>query len=83
MHKRIDTFTEHGSDEFHEFCGLLGDKVELTGFNGFKGGTVGSRIDFIFHTADFTATAAAIDRTSRAGRYPSDHYPVTAVLQFK
>jgi len=52
-------------------------------FNGFKGGTVGSRIDFIFHTADFTATAAAIDRTSRAGRYPSDHYPVTAVLQFK
>ena len=52
-------------------------------FNGFKGGTVGSRIDFIFHTADLTATAAAIDRTSRAGRYPSDHYPVNAVLQFK
>mgnify|MGYP002129749873 CR=1 FL=1 len=52
-------------------------------FNGFRGGTVGSRIDFIFHTADFTATAAAIDRTSRNGRYPSDHYPVTAVLNLK
>jgi len=52
-------------------------------FNGFKGGTAGSRIDFIFHTADFTATAAAIDRTSRNGRYPSDHYPVTAVLNLK
>lgn len=55
---------------------------ELT-FTAFKGGTVGSRIDFIFHTADFTATAAAIDRTSRDGRYPSDHYPVTAVLRLK
>jgi exonuclease III len=55
---------------------------ELT-FNGFKGGTAGSRIDFVFHTADFTTTAAAIDRTARDGRYPSDHYPVTAVLQFK
>lgn len=55
---------------------------ELT-FTAFKGGTVGSRIDFIFHTADFTATVAAIDRTSRDGRYPSDHYPVTAVLHLK
>ncbi len=55
---------------------------ELT-FHAFKGGTIGSRIDFIFHTADFTTTAAAIDRTARAGRYPSDHYPVTAVLRFK
>jgi endonuclease/exonuclease/phosphatase family metal-dependent hydrolase len=52
-------------------------------FNGFKGRTAGSRIDFIFHTADFIATAATIDRTSRAGRYPSDHYPVTTVLRLK
>jgi endonuclease/exonuclease/phosphatase family metal-dependent hydrolase len=50
--------------------------------NGFKGGTTGSRIDYVFHTADFKATAADIDRTSRDGRFPSDHYPVTAVLQF-
>jgi endonuclease/exonuclease/phosphatase family metal-dependent hydrolase len=49
-------------------------------FNGFKGTVQGSRIDFVFHTAHFQATAAAIDRTSRDGRYPSDHYPVTAVL---
>ncbi len=48
--------------------------------HSFKGTVQGSRIDFIFHTAHFRATAAAIDRTSRDGRYPSDHYPVTAVL---
>jgi endonuclease/exonuclease/phosphatase family metal-dependent hydrolase len=55
-------------------------QADEASFNGFKGTTQGSRIDFIFHTAHFRATAAAIDRTSRDGRYPSDHYPVTAVL---
>jgi endonuclease/exonuclease/phosphatase family metal-dependent hydrolase len=50
-------------------------------FNGFKGVTRGSRIDFVFHTRHFRATAAAIDRSSRDGRFPSDHYPVTAVLE--
>lgn len=52
-------------------------------FHAFKGGAAGSRIDFIFHTADFTASAASIDRTARDGHYPSDHYPVTAVLRLK
>jgi endonuclease/exonuclease/phosphatase family metal-dependent hydrolase len=56
---------------------------EEASFNGFKGTTKGSRIDFIFHTAHFVATAAAIDRTSKDGRYPSDHYPVTATVRLK
>jgi endonuclease/exonuclease/phosphatase family metal-dependent hydrolase len=56
---------------------------EEASFNGFKGTTKGSRIDFIFHTAHFVATAAAIDRTSKDGRYPSDHYPVTATVRWK
>jgi endonuclease/exonuclease/phosphatase family metal-dependent hydrolase len=51
--------------------------------HSFKGRTKGSRIDFIFHTDHFLATESAIDRTTREGRYPSDHYPVTAVLQWK
>ncbi len=55
---------------------------EATG-HGFKGGTQGSRIDFIFHTDQFIATESAIDRTAREGRYPSDHFPVTAVLKWK
>jgi endonuclease/exonuclease/phosphatase family metal-dependent hydrolase len=52
-------------------------------FNAFKGTVEGSRIDFIFHTSHFKATAATIDRSSRDGRFPSDHYPVTAVLELK
>ncbi|MFM9078770.1 MAG: endonuclease/exonuclease/phosphatase family protein [Opitutaceae bacterium] len=50
-------------------------------FNGFKGVTRGSRIDFVFHTRHFRATAATIDRSSREGRFPSDHYPVSAMLE--
>ncbi len=61
----------------------LARSPEEASFHGFKGGTKGSRIDFIFHTADFVATEAAIDRTSKDGRYPSDHYPVTAVVKWK
>lgn len=53
---------------------------EEASFHAFKGSTSGSRIDFIFHTAHFRAAASDIDRTSRDGRYPSDHYPVSAVL---
>ncbi|MFZ9748037.1 MAG: endonuclease/exonuclease/phosphatase family protein [Opitutaceae bacterium] len=49
-------------------------------FNGFKGTLRGSRIDFVLHTSHFRATAADIDRHQREGRFPSDHYPVTAVL---
>lgn len=52
-------------------------------FHGFKGTVKGSRIDFVFHTEHFTPRSATIDRTSRAGRYPSDHYPVTTVLTLR
>ena len=50
---------------------------ELT-FHNYNGGTSGSRIDFILHTDELTPTAASIIRTSYGGKYPSDHYPVTA-----
>jgi len=54
---------------------------EERSFHAFKGGTSGSRIDFIFHTAQFKAVAATIDHTCSAnGHFPSDHYAVTAVL---
>lgn len=49
-------------------------------YHDFNGRREGGRIDFILHTPELTATEAAIDRTARDGRYPSDHYPVTAVL---
>jgi endonuclease/exonuclease/phosphatase family metal-dependent hydrolase len=52
-------------------------------FHAFKGTRTGSRIDFIFHTRELKATASTIERnTAPNGRYPSDHYAVTAVLEW-
>ncbi len=68
-------------DSFREMHPVRGP--DEASFHGFKGGTKGSRIDFIFHTDHWIATAAAIDRTSKDGRYPSDHYPVTATVRLK
>ncbi len=54
-----------------------GDEVT---FHNFLGVRRGRRIDFVLHTSDMKAVEADIDRTKRDGHYPSDHYPVTAVL---
>ena len=43
---------------------------------------VGSRIDWIFHSGDIVTESSAVVRTSFDGRYPSDHFPVTASLRF-
>ncbi len=51
-------------------------------FSGFTGKTDGEKIDFIFATKNWKTESATIDRTHRDGRYPSDHYPVTAVLSW-
>ena len=50
-------------------------------FSGFvEGSTSGPRIDWIGVTRDWTVQQAAIDRTARDGRTPSDHFPVTATV---
>lgn len=52
-------------------------------FNGFKGTRTGKRIDWILHSPEWVARGAAIDYTQKDGRYPSDHYPVTAEIELK
>jgi endonuclease/exonuclease/phosphatase family metal-dependent hydrolase len=91
-----DFNTGEGSEPYQALVG--GEGVKLTDayraahptrakdegtFNGFKGTRTGPRIDWILHTEHFAATAAAIDHTSKGGRYPSDHFAVTAVLRWK
>jgi len=50
-------------------------------FHGFRGVSTGARIDWILASRTLAVVGAAIDRTNADGRYPSDHYPVTAVLR--
>jgi endonuclease/exonuclease/phosphatase family metal-dependent hydrolase len=52
-------------------------------FDGWKGIRKGSRIDFVLHTPEFKPIEAEIVRTSYDGRWPSDHYPVTATLRME
>jgi endonuclease/exonuclease/phosphatase family metal-dependent hydrolase len=47
-------------------------------YHAYTGNTGGSRIDFTLHTSELTPVAAEIVRTSYNGKYPSDHFPVTA-----
>lgn len=54
--------------------------TEEASFHGFKGGREGIRIDWVLHSEELAAVEACIDHTSRDGRYPSDHFPVTAML---
>jgi endonuclease/exonuclease/phosphatase family metal-dependent hydrolase len=56
------------------------DRHEAT-FNGFTGATFGFRVDYVLHNVFFQTDDASIVRTDFSGSYPSDHYPVTALLR--
>ncbi|MDB5296769.1 MAG: exodeoxyribonuclease, partial [Phycisphaerales bacterium] len=49
-------------------------------FHAFGGKTDGPRIDWILCSPEWTPVAAGIVRTSKDGRYPSDHFPITTEL---
>jgi len=51
-------------------------------FNGFAGHTDGEKIDYVFVDLSTNVSSAEILRTHRDGRYPSDHFPVSAELVF-
>lgn len=52
-----------------------------TGNGGYTGETDGAKIDHIFVLPGSEIIEAAIDQQPRDGRYPSDHYPVTATVR--
>lgn len=45
------------------------------------GNRKGSRIDWVLHSSEFTTLQSVINYTNENGRYPSDHYPVQAILR--
>ncbi|HEX9728828.1 MAG TPA: endonuclease/exonuclease/phosphatase family protein [Gemmatimonadales bacterium] len=57
------------------------DATEVGTFNGFDGIRTGEMIDAILIAPEWDVSDAWIDRTARDGRYPSDHFPVTARLR--
>lgn len=50
--------------------------------SGFRGDSSGRRIDWIMYRGPFTVLEAETVTYNEDGRYPSDHFPVLAVLEF-
>lgn len=74
-----------GSDRLSDSYRLVHQQREPNEgtFNGFVGTATGARIDWILCSPQFTTTSASINRFHDNGRYPSDHFPVSAVLEVK
>ncbi|MDI6449216.1 endonuclease/exonuclease/phosphatase family protein [Anaerobaca lacustris] len=56
------------------------DATEVGTFNAFKGTRTGDKIDYIFVLPDAKVREARILYDNENGRYPSDHFPITARL---
>jgi endonuclease/exonuclease/phosphatase family metal-dependent hydrolase len=52
-------------------------------FNSWKGKTDGAKIDYVFVPEGMRVLEAEILHDNKDGRYPSDHYPVTAIVEWK
>ncbi|QGJ69918.1 Metal-dependent hydrolase [Planctomycetales bacterium 10988] len=76
---------DHGEPYFQDtyaFANPNSDPAVEGTFTGFKApATTGKRIDWIAAWGNFRILSAAIDRTMKDGRTPSDHYPVTAIVE--
>jgi endonuclease/exonuclease/phosphatase family metal-dependent hydrolase len=57
------------------------DSATVGTAHGFDGIAGDGRIDWILHDNDFKTLDADIDRTSFDGLYPSDHFPITAIIR--
>ena len=71
-------------DSYREVPGQAEGKDRMFSFHAFTGkwNDHYGRIDWVPHSAGLAATESAVDRTAYDGRYPSDHFPVRAVLRY-
>jgi endonuclease/exonuclease/phosphatase family metal-dependent hydrolase len=78
-----DVITILDQSGFINAYSILSGKSASVGqtFHGFNGGDTGEPIDYIFVTPEVQITSVQVDRSMYNGRYPSDHYPVTARVE--
>ncbi len=76
--------TDHAPTPAVDTFRILHPDKEVVGtYNGFAGKSDGAKIDYLFTSPGFQVLESAIITFNLDGRYPSDHYPVTARLQFE
>lgn len=82
---RFLTENLHGFSDIHlssVFSEEWGTEMHGT-YHGFKGGSNGRTLDYIFVTDEIKVIKAYADTSSIEGKYPSDHFPLTAELRLK
>lgn len=57
--------------------------MEVATYHNWTGQPSGEKIDHIFATREFTAKSAEILRDHRSNRFPSDHFPVRAEIEWR
>lgn len=62
------------------YSALKENRVGRT-YHGFDGGEKGEPIDYIYVTREVQIESVQVIRSMYNGRYPSDHYPIAAVLR--
>lgn len=67
-----------GIQMLDSFRVLYPDREKVGTYNGFTGQSDGPKIDYIMVKPSMKVIEASILQTNREGRYPSDHFPVTA-----
>ena len=67
-----------GMQMVDSFRVLYPDREKVGTYNGFTGQSDGPKIDYIMVRPSMNVIEASILQTNREGRYPSDHFPVTA-----
>lgn len=69
---------------FQDIFGSL-DKLIGNTYHGFKGNVKEKYkpIDYIFVSDEFEVIRASVDTSNFDGKYPSDHYPISATLKLK
>ncbi len=58
-------------------------ETNVGSFHGFKGDPIEDKIDYILVEPGATVLKAEIDRRSFDGRYPSDHFPISATIRWE
>lgn len=74
----IKTMVQAGFENVYSY---YNEKIGCT-FHQFEGVTEGEPIDYIFTSPDIQIEDVHIDRQSFDGRFPSDHYPIIANVNF-
>lgn len=90
----FNTTPQSAPIQFLEQAGLASDQAKAVNvyqqlveqpvgrtYHGFKGGTDGEPIDYIFVSNDFIIKETEIIRDKIEDRYPSDHFPIVCTLQ--